>query len=177
MKQYSFLQEVFDSQTTKMRAKNVALQPIRSAKSGFKGGAILGGTIGALAGAKKGLGGAVKGAIAGGAIGGAAGGVAGTAWGATGGQIKNITNSRQQLIDRDNAIRQGTLKNPLASRHAKNVARAKIVKNNLISNNLQNYRDAIAQTPDAVDRQMIKQQYKETNKWIGDRHQANMYNT
>ena len=59
----------------------------------------------------------------------------------------------------------------------RNVARAEMAKNNLISSNLRNYRNAIAQTPDALDRQMIKQQYNQTNKWIGDIHQADMYRT
>lgn len=177
MKHYSFLQEVFDSQTTKMRATNIVKQPFRSAKSGFKGGALIGGALGALAGSKKGVGGAIRGAIAGGAAGGAIGGTTGLAWGATGGQLKNVTNSRKQLIDRDNAIQRGVMKNPLASKHAKNVAQAKMIKNNLIDRNLTDYRDAIAQTPDATDRALIKKQYHQTNKWIGDRHQANMYYT
>ena len=177
MKQYSFLLEVFDSQTTKMRASNIVKQPFRQAKSGLKGGALIGGALGALAGSKKGIGGAIKGAVIGGGTGAMIGGGAGAAWGATGGQIKNITNSRKQLIDRDNKIQQSIVRNPLASKHAKNVANAKMAKNNLINKNLRDYRDAIAQTPDAQDRALIKHQYGQTNKWIGDIHQANMYNT
>ena len=169
MKQYSFLLEVFDVQTTKMRVSNIAKQPFRSAKTG----ALIGGAVGALSGSRKGIGGVIKGAMIGGGSGAAIGGI----WGATGGQIKNITNSRKQIVDRDNKIQQRILKNPLASNHAKNVANAKMVKNNLINKNLQDYKNAIAQAPDAGDRALIKQQYGQTNKWIGDIHQANMYTT
>lgn len=192
---YSFLNEAFeypytyDPATARLRTHEITSAAVQPIKSGFKG-AAWGGAGGALAGglAASRMAKSRTGKIIAGSIGALAGTMAGSGIGAsigTGiGAVKGgvratqaITGTKKQLIDRDNARQQGVLNSRWSSSHQKLQAQARMIRNNRIDTNLRNYKDAIANTPDAADREEIRRAYRATGRHINDIHGANMQYT
>lgn len=192
---YSFINEAFeypytyDPATARLRTHKItsaAVQPIKSAYTGAKWGTLTGGLAGGLAlGATgkskagkiiKGTIGAVGGAIGGGAIGTSVGAASGTIKGTAKG-VRAVTDTKKQLIDRDNAEQKKIMNSWGASKHQKLQAQARMMRNNQIDANLRNYKDAIARTPDAAERADVRRAYRAKGRHITDIHGANMQYT
>lgn len=195
MKQYSFLEEgleypyTYDPSTARMRASKmvggVGTAVGSTAKGTLRGvgiGGLAGGLAGALTGKTagqrilRGTVGAALGMVGGGAVGGTIGAAHGVTKG--GDEIVNAASqTKRQVIDNDNLEQEKILKSRFAKPWEKRQAQARLQRNNMIDANLRNYRDAIAQTPDAADRAEVRRAYRAHGRWINDRHGANMQYT
>ena len=196
MKPYSFLEEsleapyTYDPSTARLRASKVAgaaVRPISGAAQGTVAGGLAGGLgLGAIAASK--VNGSWKKKLASGTmagIGGAlAGGIVGAGVGAAHGTVKGadqavnaVTTTKRQLVDSDSRHQQNVLSSKAANPWQRRQAQARLQRNNLIDANLRNYRDAVAQTPDAADRKELRKAYRATGRHINARHGANMQYT
>ena len=192
---YSFTEAIeypytYDPSTARLRAHkvaNAATKPITGAGKGLlRGGAVGGIGLGALAAAKTkgGIGrklaagtiGALGGALVGGAVGTGVGAAAGTAKGADQ-AINAVATTKRQLVDNDAAQQKKILASRFAKPWQRRQAQARLQRNQLIDTNLRNYKDAVAQTPDAEDRKELRRAYRAVGRHINARHGANMQYT
>lgn len=86
--------------------------------------------------------------------------------------ISQSSATKRQLIDADIDRQNQILKDPNSTEYQKAVAQAKIRRDQAIIQNLYNYRDAVAQTPDKFDRKELKSAYRDAARHINDTYTA-----
>lgn len=80
--------------------------------------------------------------------------------------------TKRQLVDADIAKQKQILKDPKSTEYERAVAKAKIRRDKAIIQNLYDYRDAVAQTPDKYDRRELRLAYKDAARHIKDTYSA-----